>query len=433
MKTVLPIIRTSEPEAQRRLANLPFEEDSLWEQVAAIVAEVRAKGDEALLEYTARFDGCALREDQLLVNPEEIAEAYQQVDDEFIQAIRKAGANIQSFHEKQKQQDWISQDETGSLVGQVFRPMDRVGIYVPGGTANYPSSVLMTALPAKVAGVAEIVMVTPPSEDGKIPEATLVAAREAGVTEIYRIGGAQAIAALAYGTSTIKRVDKIVGPGNIYVTLAKKMVYGTVGIDMLAGPSEILIVGDGSVKAEFAAANLLSQAEHDSKARAILLTPSESYAQEVASEVDRQLAQLPRKEIAAKALTDQGAIIIVEDLIEAFQLANQVAPEHLELLVQEPLAHLSKVKHAGAIFLGPYSPEPLGDYWAGPNHVLPTAGTARYNSPLNVADFCKCSSLIAYTEQGLRQAGAEIQVLTKWESLTAHGQAIAVRMEDVKK
>lgn len=433
MNTVVPILNLSSIEAQKRLANRPFEEDSLWEKVAAIVNEVRDRGDEALLDFTARFDECPLKVDQLLVSKEEIEAAYLEVNEEFLRAIRKARDNIRTFHKKQKQKDWFSQDETGSLVGQVFRPLERVGIYVPGGTANYPSSVLMTALPAMVAGVPEIVMVTPPGKDGKIPAATLVAAKEAGVTEIYRVGGAQAVAALAYGTATIKKVDKIVGPGNSYVTLAKKMVYGTVGIDMLAGPSEILIIGDGSVPARFAAADLLSQAEHDPKARAILITTSETYGQEVNKEVACQLEKLPRREIASQALAGQGAIIIVQELAEAFQVANLVAPEHLELLVEEPLAHMAKIRHAGAIFLGPYSPEPLGDYWAGPNHVLPTSGTARYNSPLGVDDFCKRSSVISYTKEGIRQVAEDIQVLAQWENLSAHGQAIAVRREEANK
>jgi len=430
--TMIPVLSWPSPEAVARLQPRPLDEGSFWTQVEEIVKDVRSRGNAALLEYAARFDGCSLTEPELRVSEQEIDEAYGQVGEMFLAALRQAKDNIYRFHELQKQKDWFKQDENGSLVGQIYRPLERVGIYVPGGTANYPSSVLMTALPAKVAGVPEIVMATPPGRDGKVAPATLVAAREAGVTEIYKMGGAQAVAALAYGTATIKKVDKIVGPGNIFVTLAKKMVYGTVGIDMLAGPSEILIVCDGSVPAAYAAADLLSQAEHDAQARAILVTSSEEYGREVARELAGQLAELPRRDIAQKALAENGAIILVRDLQEAFRVANLVAPEHLELLIREPWTGLAAVKHAGAVFLGPYSPEPLGDYWAGPNHVLPTAGTARYNSPLTVDDFYKRSSVIAYTQQGLSQASEAIQTLTQWESLAGHGKAIKARVEGAR-
>lgn len=430
---VIPTIAWPSEEAENRLKARTLEDSNLLSQVESIVREVRARGNEALLEYTARFDGCQMSEEELKVTREEIHQACAAVDEGFLSALKHAGDNIRRFHELQKPRNWFSQDESGSLTGQIYRPLERVGLYVPGGTANYPSSVLMTAVPARVAGVPEIVMVTPPGKDGRISAALLAAAKEAGVTEIYRLGGAQAIAALAYGTSTIKAVDKIVGPGNSYVTLAKKLVYGAVGIDMLAGPSEILIIGDGLVNPAFAAADMLSQAEHDTQARAVLVTTSKVWAGLVAREIERQLAALPRREIAEKALTDWGAIILVEDLAQAFQVANKAAPEHLELLLEEPWAGMAAIKHAGAIFLGPYSPEPIGDYWAGPNHVLPTSGTARYNSPLSVDDFYKRSSVISYTRSGLRQGAAAVQTLTKAEGLEAHGRSVAVRMEESAK
>lgn len=428
---MIPIYKYSQPEAWERLKPSSGEDEKiLWAQVESIVNEVRIKGDEALLKYSLDFDKCDLSAAELIVGPEEIDEACRQVPADFIVAIRKAKKNILDFHNQQKPRDWFSQSEDGSLVGQVYRPLDRVGLYVPGGTANYPSSVLMTSLPAVVAGVPEIVMVTPPGRDGKISPATLLAAREAGVTEIFRVGGAQAIAALAYGTKSIKPVNKIVGPGNIYVTLAKKMVFGTVGIDMLAGPSEILILGDGSVSPSFAAADLLSQAEHDIRARALLVTNNESWARDVIGEIAKQLEQLPRRDIALKALEDNGTVLIVDSLQEAVEAANKIAPEHLELLVADPWSLLKLIRNAGAIFMGAYSPEPLGDYWAGPNHVLPTAGSARFASPLTVDDFYTKSSLINYTAQGLRQASREIRELAGAEGLSAHGNAIAVRFEE---
>jgi histidinol dehydrogenase len=334
------------------------------------------------------------------------------------------------LHRLQKGKDWFNQDSTGSITGQIYRPLGRVGIYVPGGTASYPSTVLMTAIPATVAGVPEIVMVTPPGKDKSLPAATLVAAKEAGVTEIYRVGGAQAIAALAYGTASISPVDKIVGPGNIYVALAKKAVYGTVGIDMLAGPSEILIIADGSVDAKYAAADLLSQAEHDTRARAILITDNPSWASQVIDSLNIQLSQLPRRDIAALSLQQFGAVILVSDIDEAFKAANFVAPEHLELLLADPWPYLAKVEHAGAVFLGGYTPEPLGDYWAGPSHVLPTGGTARYASPLTVDDFCKRSSIIGYSYQGMNKAAKPVEYLALNEGLAAHGQAVAIREKE---
>lgn len=430
---MIPVYEWPSVEALKRIAPVSIEERELLKDVEKIVSDVKIRGNQAVFEYTLRFDGCMLNEDTIRVSPEEIKEAYSLVSAEFLTALKKSRENILSFHQLQKQKDWFSQDENGSITGQIYRPLQRVGLYVPGGTANYPSSVLMTCLPAVVAGVKEIVMVTPPSQEGRIPPATLVAAYEAGVGEIYKIGGAQAVAALAYGTSSILPVDKIVGPGNIFVTLAKKLVFGIVGIDMLAGPSEILIIGDGSVEAGYAAADLLSQAEHDPRARAILLTDNQKWATEVASAVTKQLSQLPREEIARKSLENFGAVIVTKNLEEAFKIANKVAPEHLELLIKDPWPELIKIEHAGAVFMGPYSPEPLGDYWAGPNHVLPTGGSARFTSPLTVDDFCKRSSIIQYTQLGLTKAANEIQTLAATEKLTAHGAAVAIRVKGGKK
>jgi histidinol dehydrogenase len=395
--------------------------------VEKIVNDIQEKGDVALLEYTAALDGCALTKDSLRVTPEEIKAAYAAVSPEFLTALRQAAENIRQFHMLQKRRDWFTQDDTGSVTGQIFRPLSRVGAYVPGGTANYPSSVLMTCLPAAVAGVPEIVVVTPPDQSGGLPAATLVAAAEADVQEIYKIGGAQAIAALAYGTETIRSVDKIVGPGNIYVTLAKKLIYGAAGIDMLAGPSEVLVIGDGSVSAGLAAADLLTQAEHDKRARAILITPDREWAARVVGAVNEQLQELPRQSIAGESLSQSGAVIVVKDLEEAFAVSNQVAPEHLSLLVAEPWTHLAKVQNAGSIFMGSYTPESLGDYWAGPNHVLPTGGAARYASPLSVDDFCKKSSITNYTKEGLLKARAGILTLARTEKLWGHGLAVEKR------
>ena len=429
---MIPVIKWSSPQSWERIKPPSFEEEGLWSRVEKIVNDVRTRGDKALVEYTEAFDGCDVK-GRLRVEQEEIEEACNRVGEKFLASLSRAKENIMAFHRQQKQKDWFVQDKEGSVVGQIYRPLDRVGLYVPGGTANYPSSVLMTCLPAVVAGVPEIVMVTPPGRDGRLPFATLAAALEAGVGEFYRIGGAQAIAALAYGTETIRPVDKIAGPGNIYVTLAKKMVFGQVGIDMLAGPSEIMIIGDGSVDARYAAADLLSQAEHDARARAILLTPDSDWAREVAQAVEDQLAQLPRQSVAGEALERSGAIVLVESLEEAFEVANRFAPEHLELLISEPWPHLVKVRHAGAVFLGAYSPEPVGDYWAGPNHVLPTGGSARFSSPLTVDDFCKRSSIISYSRAGLEKAAEAIQSLADAENLSAHGAAVAIRIKEERR
>jgi histidinol dehydrogenase len=425
---LIPLYSWPSEEAQARISHQAFNDKDLWKQVEKIVRDVQDKGDQALLELTAALDGCTFEKESLKVKDEEIKQAYSLVKPEFLAALRQAKNNIQKFHELQKPKDWFNQDENGSLVGQIFRSLNRVGLYVPGGTANYPSSVLMTCLPAVVAGVPEIVMVTPPNSEGTLPPATLVAAAEAGVHEIYKIGGAQAIAALAYGTETIRAVDKIVGPGNIYVTLAKKMVFGVVGIDMLAGPSEILVIGDGSINPAFAASDLLSQAEHDRRARAFLITPNRSWAEQVMTALQEQVKELPRSVIAEDSLKNSSAIIVVKDNEEAFDVANLVAPEHLSLMFAEPWSYLAKIKNAGSIFMGPYSPESLGDYWAGPNHVLPTGGAARYASPLGVDDFYKRSSLINYTQEGLATAGEKIYTLSETEKLIGHGTAVKKRL-----
>ncbi|WP_248929514.1 histidinol dehydrogenase [Paenibacillus hamazuiensis] len=399
------------------------------EAVQRILAEVRAGGDEALRRLTQQFDGVSVGE--LRVSDEEIRTAYDQVDGAFVEALRQAATNIRAFHEKQKRQSWMDLSPDGTITGQVIRPLRRVGLYVPGGKAAYPSSVLMNAIPAQVAGVPEIVMVTPPATAGVagIDPHILVAAAEAGVRDIYRVGGAQAVAALAYGTASIRAVDKIVGPGNIYVALAKRYVFGAVDIDSIAGPSEIAVLADDSADAAYVAADLLSQAEHDEMASAILVTPSPQLAERVREEVARQLESLPKRAIAAASIRDYGAILTVADLEEGVQVINRLAPEHLELLVAEPFGWLGKIENAGAIFLGPYSSEPVGDYFAGPNHVLPTNGTARFSSPLNVDDFIKKSSVISYSKEALMKNGRQIMTLARHEGLEAHARAIQIRLE----
>ena len=399
------------------------------ERVREILQNVRDRGDAALLEYTAKFDKARLTPDTLRVSQEEIEAAYREVDPDFVKAIQVARDNIRSFHSKQLRNSWMETSEDGTILGQILRPVERAGVYVPGGTANYPSSVLMNAVPAQVAGVQEIVMVAPPHADGKLQASTLVAAAEAGVTEIYKLGGAQAIAALAHGTETVKRVDLITGPGNIYVTLAKKMVYGMVNIDMLAGPSEILVIADEKANPVYVAADLLSQAEHDVLASAILLTPSEKLAREVQAEIPRQVGNLSRKEIMTASLRDYSAIIVTRDMEEAIDLANRYAPEHLELAVDSPFEILGKIKNAGSIFMGHFTPEPVGDYIAGPNHILPTGGTARFYSPLNVDTFMKKSGLIAYSNARLTQHGNCIIKLAETEGLDAHANAVRVRLK----
>jgi len=404
--------------------------------VREIVAAVRTKGDAALLEFTERFDGVKLEASGLKVTEEEIQAAYGQVDEEFLAAIREAAANIRAFHEKQKQKSWMEPAPDGTLLGQIVRPLRRVGVYVPGGKAAYPSSVLMNVIPAQVAGVPEIVMVTPPATGGQagINPYILVASAEAGVKEIYRVGGAQAIAALAYGTETIAPVDKICGPGNIYVALAKREVYGAVDIDSIAGPSEIVVLADGSADPVYIAADLLSQAEHDEMASAVLVTPSAGLAKAVSDAVERQLADLPRAAIARKSIDDYGAILTVDSLDEGIAVVNRLAPEHLEIMTADPLDVAGRIENAGAIFLGAYSTEPVGDYFAGPNHILPTNGTARFASALGVDDFVKKSSLIRYSREALLKHGGKIMALARREGLEAHARAVEVRLmkEQVK-
>jgi histidinol dehydrogenase len=403
--------------------------DNIITRVESIINEVRSKGDEAVLAFSENLDKVKLKDSEMLVSESEIVEAYKNIDLELLNIIRKAKQNIKEFHEKQIEKSWFDNEKPGIMTGQLIRPMERVGIYVPGGTAAYPSSVLMNAVPAKVAGVKEIIMVTPPKADGINP-AVLVAAKEAGVDKIYKVGGAQAIAALAFGTETIPKVDKITGPGNIYVAAAKKLVYGFCDIDAIAGPSEVVVIADESANAEHVAADLLSQAEHDPMASAILLTPSNRLANDVAKEIETQTKKLIRKEIIEKSITDFGTIIITKDLSEAIDVSNKLAPEHLELSVESPFELLSFVKNAGAIFLGHYSPEPLGDYFAGPNHVLPTGGTARFFSPLGVYDFVKKTSLIYYSKDALKAVKNEIMGFAMSEGLTAHSNSIAVRFKD---
>jgi len=435
MTPAIRIINARDPELTQFLTR----QFSFQEEKAALVSEilsaVRQEGDRALCMYTARFDGVELSPEKLKVEATEQEAAYHQVDGGFLEALRLAGDNITAFHRKQLSNSWLDLNETGVICGQIIRPLARAGVYVPGGSAAYPSSVLMNVIPARVAGVAEIVMVTPPCKEyaGGINPYTLVAAVEAGVTEIYRVGGAQAIAALAYGTLSIKAVDKITGPGNIYVTLAKQQVYGQVGIDMLAGPSEVAVVADGSADPAYIAADLLSQAEHDPLSAALLFTPEEVLAHRVQGELARQLPLLPRKEIAARALAGQGAIVITADLEEAVELVNRYAPEHLELLVADPFFWLTRVENAGAVFLGHYSPEPAGDYLAGPNHILPTGGTARFSSPLGVDAFLKKSSVISYSRQALEQVGEHIIKLARLEGLDAHAKAVELRVGKVVK
>lgn len=400
------------------------------EAVRAIVAEVKQQGDAALLTYTEQFDGVRLTAGQLRVTEEELKAAYQRVEPSFVEAIAAAAANIRAFHARQKRNSWMDLQPDGSLLGQIIRPLKRVGVYVPGGKAAYPSSVLMNVIPAQVAGVPEIVMVTPPATGGKegIDPYILVAAAEAGVSEIYRVGGAQAIAALAYGTESVAPVDKICGPGNIYVALAKREVYGVVDIDSIAGPSEIAVLADDSADPAYVAADLLSQAEHDEMASAILVTPSPAFAEACRAEVERQLSELPRREIAAASVRDYGAIILVDSVEAGIDVINRLAPEHFELIVEEPMAYLGLIENAGAIFLGPYSSEPVGDYFAGPNHIIPTNGTARFSSPVDVDDFIKKSSLIYYSKEALFNNGATIMELARREGLEGHARAIEVRL-----
>ncbi|MEH7547240.1 MULTISPECIES: histidinol dehydrogenase [Bacillaceae] len=396
--------------------------------VKGIITEIRNRGDEALREYTGKFDRVQLP--SFSVTESEIEAAYAEVDQEYIEIVREAAENIKSFHEKQLRPSWMTTEENGTILGQKITALDSVGVYVPGGTAAYPSSVLMNVIPAKVAGVKRIVMVSPPDESGKLPAAVLVAAKEAGVKEIFKVGGAQAVAALAYGTESIAPVDKITGPGNIFVALAKREVFGDVDIDMIAGPSEIAVLADDSARADEVAADLLSQAEHDPRACSVLVTPSLALAESVSSEVEKQLAVLPRRDIASRAIADYGAIYVTADLDEAVETVNQLAPEHLEVITENAMELLGKIRHAGAIFIGRYSSEPVGDYFAGPNHVLPTNGTARFSSPLNVDDFQKKSSVIIYSEKALKENGAKIAAFARMEGLEAHARAVETRLKN---
>lgn len=395
--------------------------------VTNIINSVKEQGDEAVREFTARFDGSVPK--KTLINKDELNSYLDIVDDDFKSALIKAKNNIYDFHLRQAQQSWMTTKENGIIMGQRIRGLKRVGIYVPGGTAAYPSSVLMNAIPAKIAGVNEIIMVTPPSKDGNPNPDIMAAAAVAGVDKVFLVGGAQAIAALAYGTEKIPKVDKIVGPGNIFVATAKKLLYGVVDIDMVAGPSEILIVADKTAKPAYLAADLMSQAEHDKLASAILLTTSGEIARATSREVERQIKYLERQEIIESSLNNFGEIIVCENLEQAIEFANELAPEHLELCVEEPLKYIGKIDNAGSVFLGNFSPEPLGDYYAGPNHVLPTSGTARFFSPLSVDSFIKKSSFIYYTEDELRKAKDDIIKLADTEGLTAHANSIKVRFE----
>lgn len=399
------------------------------ESVNAIGKAIEERGNEAIFEFTLKYDGANITEENFRVSEAEINEAYEMVDDEYMMALRAAIDNIGAFHSRQMKNSWMEPDDRGCILGQIYRPLERVGIYVPGGTAAYPSSVLMNAVPAMVAGVEEIAMVTPPGRDGKLNPYTLVAAAELGLQEIYKMGGAQAIFALGRGTETVKKVDLISGPGNIYVTLAKKAVYGDVDIDMLAGPSEILIIADSTANPAYLAADMMSQAEHDILARSILVTTDADLLDRVEKELMRQIQTLSRKDIIEKALCSYGAFILTSTIGQACEVANLVAPEHLELMVEQPFDLLSKIKNAGAIFMGHNTPEPVGDYYAGPNHILPTGGTARFNSPVSVDTFMKASSLIYYSQEGIWEDADDIIKLAQVEGLTAHANSVRVRKD----
>ena len=399
-------------------------------RVNDIIKNVREKKDEAIFSYTEQFDGAKIDASTILVTDEEIAEAYEKVDSKLLAVIRKALVNIKEYHEKQRQYSWFDSRDNGIILGQKVTPLEKVGVYVPGGKAVYPSSVLMNVIPAKVAGVDQIVMTTPPGKDGKVYPSTLVAAKEAGVDKIYKVGGAQAIAALAFGTESIPKVDKIVGPGNIYVALAKKAVFGYVSIDSIAGPSEILVLADETANPHFVAADLLSQAEHDPLASAILVTTSKELAQEVEKEIDKFLETLSRREILEQSLSNYGYILLGDTLEDCIDTVNEIASEHLEIMTKDPYETMTKVRNAGAIFLGEYSSEPLGDYFAGPNHVLPTNGTAKFFSPLGVDDFIKKSSIISYSREALEPIHEDIIKFANAERLTAHANSIKVRFEN---
>jgi len=398
--------------------------------VSDIIANVRSNGDKALFEYCKKFDKAELT--SLEVSEEEIQEAFESVEPRFIEILEKAAANIRAFHEKQVRNSFIINDNDGIVIGQKVIPVEKAGLYVPGGTAAYPSTVLMDSIPAKIAGVKEICITTPPNAEGKVNPVILAAAKIAGVDRIFKVGGAQAIAALAYGTETVPRVDKIVGPGNAFVAEAKKQVYGLVSIDMIAGPSEILVVADGKSNAKYVAADLLSQAEHDKMASAVLVTDSMDFAKAVSDELEIQIPLLTREEIARVSIDNNGKIIVSDNLMRAIDIANEIAPEHLELCVDNPFDYLDKIKHAGSIFMGRYCPEALGDYFAGPNHTLPTTGTARFSSPLSVDDFVKKTQYTYYTKEALERVADDVAFFAEKEGLSAHARSATVRFEDVK-
>lgn len=430
MRTVVLSEATKKDILENLLKRSPNSYGKYEASVAAILADVKEKGDEAIFEYTKKFDGAEINADNIVVTKAEIEEAYSLVDAQLVDVIRKALVNIRDYHAKQKQYSWFDSTPNGTILGQKVTPLNRVGVYVPGGKAAYPSSVLMNIIPAKVAGVSQIIMTTPPGKDGKVNPGTLVAANEAGVDVIYKVGGAQAIAAMAYGTESIKKVDKIVGPGNIYVALAKKAVYGHVSIDSIAGPSEILVIADETANPRYVAADLLSQAEHDEMASAILITTSSELADKVSKEIKGFVSVLSRSEIISKSLENYGYILIAKDIEEAVETANEIASEHLEIVTKDPFTVMTKIRNAGAIFLGEYSSEPLGDYFAGPNHVLPTNGTAKFFSPLSVDDFIKKSSIISYSKEALEPIHEDIIKFANAERLTAHANSIKVRFEN---
>ena len=429
MRTVTLTKETTKDILENLLKRSPNQYGSYEAAVREILAKIQKEGDRALFAYTKKFDRAEITEQNVRVTEEEIREAYETVDPALVDVIRKSLVNIRNYHEKQKQNSWFTSSEDGTMLGQKVTPLEKVGVYVPGGKAVYPSSVLMNIVPAKVAGVDRIIMTTPPGPDGKVNPSTLVAANEAGADEIYKAGGAQAIGALAYGTQSIPKVDKIVGPGNIFVALAKKAVYGHVSIDSIAGPSEILVLADDSANPRFVAADLLSQAEHDELASAILITTSRELAEKVSCEVDEFVKRLSRKEIIQKSLDQFGYILLAETMDQAVEAANAIASEHMEIVTRNPFEVMMKVRNAGAIFIGEYSSEPLGDYFAGPNHVLPTNGTAKFFSPLSVDDFIKKSSIVYYSRKALKKIHKDVEQFAASEQLTAHANSIAVRFE----
>lgn len=406
---------------------------AVYDNVRNILGDVRDRGDDALLEYTRKFDGAVLTPETLRVSPQEIADAEMSVDGHFMDALNRAIRQVENFHKNQLRKSWINTDRPGTVLGQLFNPVEAAGVYVPGGKGGdtpLVSSVLMGVIPARIAGVDRVIMTTPPTAEGKVSSQMLVAAKRAGVDAVYRVGSAWSVAAMAYGTQTVPRCDVIVGPGNIYVTVAKKMVSGAVGIDMIAGPSEVLVIADADANPAFVAADMLSQAEHDPLASAVLVTDSRPLAEKVREALNRQLDALGRADIARKSLADYGALLVVSDLDAAFALSNRIAPEHLELLVDSPFEQLGKIRNAGAVFMGPYTPEPMGDYIAGPNHVLPTGGTARFSSALSVDNFIKKTSVIHYAESAFREEAPDVIRLAETEGLGAHARSVRVRLED---